>query len=139
MKSMRKWFLNDISLKAISLVLAVILWFSVSGVLTARHKIRRKEIHNVKVGLLRPSKEVVLGLFEVKVQPQEVNLLIEGPKDYLENISSKDIISFVDISDFTKEGIYRLPVKVILPDKIKTVSEVPICTVELSRYKIEVE
>ncbi len=132
---MKKLFLNNLGLKVTSLILAIIMWFLTSAELTAKGEVQRKVVNNVEVGVLTSSKEEIFEPFKIKMAPQEVSLYIEGPKDQIENTNSEGITAFVDISDFAKEGIYSLPVKVILPDNIKMLSETPICTVELLRYK----
>ncbi|HDM37533.1 MAG TPA: hypothetical protein ENG55_00560 [Candidatus Omnitrophica bacterium] len=132
---MKRIFLNNLILKVTSLILAIIMWFLISMELTARENIQRKVISDVEIGLLRPSKEEIFGPFKIKLDPYKVDLYIEGPKDEVENCTSSNITAFVDISDFAKEGIYSIPVKVILPDNIRLLSENPLCRVEISRYE----
>jgi YbbR domain-containing protein len=132
---MRKLFLNNIVLKITALVIAAIMWYIVFAEITAKSEIERKVISDIRISILRPAEEEVLEPFKVKLQPKEVNLYVEGPKGRIENLSADNITAFVDISGFAKEGIYSLPVEVLLPDKIEVLSETPICRVELSTYK----
>ncbi|MCK4519293.1 MAG: hypothetical protein KAU12_04145 [Candidatus Omnitrophica bacterium] len=132
---MKKWFLNNPGLKITALILAVFLWFYISMEVTARYKIKRKEIEGVRVDILRRKGEIILGPFMVGLDPEKVNLSIEGPREKLENIGTDKIIAFVDITNIEKEGIYLLPVKVILPDKLRLSFQNPGCTVELTMRK----
>lgn len=111
------------------------MWYIVFAEITAKSEIERKVISDIRISILRPAEEEVLEPFKVKLQPKEVNLYVEGPKGRIENLSADNITAFVDISGFAKEGIYSLPVEVLLPDKIEVLSETPICRVELSTYK----
>jgi YbbR domain-containing protein len=132
---MKKLLLNNLGLKIAALIIAIVMWFLVSAELTVRGETQRKVISDIEVGILRPSREEIVEPFKVKMNPRHVNLYIEGPKDQIADLTADNITAFVDISDFAREGIYSLPVKVILPDNIKMLSEIPICRIELSSFR----
>ncbi len=135
MNWMKRWFLNNFSLKIIALVLAVILWLMVSMEITAKYKVSRKELSDIKIKLLVVNRQDLFGEMKIRLDPEAVDLLVEGPQKLLAASRLGTVTVFVDTSQLTNEGIYTLPVRVILPANVRLVSQPPSCTVELSRYQ----
>ncbi len=67
------------------------------------------------------------------VGEQTVNLQFEGPKDVLQALTSEVIIATIDLSQYTEEGTYDVPVQVIeLPEQCTYLGE---ATVQITLKK----
>jgi YbbR domain-containing protein len=89
----RKYILNDFKLKALSVVLAVILWFAISYMGESKLSV------SVKVMPANLSKELIVK----RVDGEEILVTISGPVSLLKKIRSRDVRASVDLSN-AKEG-----------------------------------
>jgi YbbR domain-containing protein len=129
---MKKWLLNNLGLKILALCLSVMLWLFVNAELTSKYKLVRKPVDDVKISILRQGQKVVIGDYDVSLEPEFINLMVEGPKDKIETLTKENIIAFVDITSIKETGNYFLPVKVILPNYLRLVFKAPDCKVKVS-------
>ena len=53
----------------------------------------------------------------VSVEPREVSLVLRGSAKNLETLQSKDVVSYIEISEL-EEGTHELPLRMILPEGI---------------------
>ena len=134
---MNKWLLNNIGLKILSLFLAVILWLFVSAEMTAKYKLERKAVDNIKISILRQEQKIIIGDYDVSLDPKAIDLIIEGPKDKIELLSPENIIAFVDITNINETGNYLLPTKVILPNYLRLVFKAPDCKVKVTSRHVQ--
>jgi len=112
---MKKQLFSNLGVKIASLALALALWFSVSGGKEWLTLVQGKEMKlDVPVRVL----ELPLAPFQVKVEPDTVNLLLTGSREALKGLTAGDIIIFVLVEDL-KQGEYELRPRVILPEGIK--------------------
>jgi hypothetical protein len=74
---------------------------------------------------------MVIGDYDVSLDPEFIDLMIEGPKDNIEVLTPENIIAFVDITNIKETGNYFLPVKVILPNYLRLVFKAPDCKVKV--------
>lgn len=131
---MKKWILNN-SLKIISLVLAVMLWYFISMELIAKQNFDSRKFNDIEIGLLAPAQESILGSFQINMNLQKIEVFLRGPKETIKNLNSEDVIAFLDVRKIKREGIYTLPVRFVLPAKVFIVNESPSVTIELSTYQ----
>ena len=128
---MKKWFLNNLGLKILALCLAAMLWLFVNAELTSRYKFVRKSVDNIKISILRQGQKMIISDYDVSLEPEFVKLMVEGPKDNIEILTSKNIIAFVDITSIKDTGNYLLPVRVILPNSLRLVFKAEDCKVKV--------
>jgi YbbR domain-containing protein len=116
-KIFRKYVLNEIRLKALAVILAVILWFSMTYVGD------RKIAYSVPIAFESLSKNLSVR----EVDTRDVLVTLNGPLSVLKNLSPKDIKVPLDLSK-TKEGRHTLSLKkgdVLVPSGVKTESLKP--------------
>ena len=128
---MKKWFLNNLGLKILALCLAAMLWLFVNAELTSKYKFVRKSVDNIKISILRQGQKMIISDYDVSLEPEFVKLMVEGPKDNIEVLTSENIIAFVDLTSIKETGNYFLPVKVILPNSLRLVFKAEDCKVKV--------
>lgn len=89
----QKYIVKDFKLKALSLVLAAMLWFAVS------HMGESKMGFSVKVGVDKLGKEFIVK----KIENEEVLITVDGPVSILKGIRARDIRLTLNLSD-VKDG-----------------------------------
>lgn len=135
-KLLRRIFLEDWSLKLLSLAIAVILWLLVTGQnepVTAHL--------NVQLNFIRPQ-----SLEISNDPPRTVDVMLTGSRNKLDDLTSLDLVATVDISDQRAgERVLRLADKaqISLPQGIKVdgfqPSAIPIRLEEIVERQITVE
>src|SRR5215203_2280251 len=135
-KLLRRIFLEDWSLKLLSLAIAVVLWLLVTGQnepVTAHL--------NVQLNFIRPQ-----SLEISNDPPRTVDVMLTGSRNKLDDLTSLDLVATVDISDQRAgERVLRLADKaqIPLPQGIKVdgyqPSAVPIRLEEILERQINVE
>lgn len=118
---MKRWVLNNLGFKLFALVLATVLWFYIHGEITK--VLIQETFENIPIRLVANREKLLLANYQLSVSPKEVNILLRGEKDQIERVKKSDLKALVDISDVSGEGIYSLPVKILLPENIETVSK----------------
>src|SRR5918994_833777 len=111
-KLLRQIFLEDWSLKLISLAIAIVLWLLVTG------QNQPVTAHvNVQLNFIRPS-----SLEISNDPPRTVDVMLTGSRNKLDDLTSLDLVATVDISDQQPgERVLRLADKALisLPQGIK--------------------
>ena len=111
-KWLRRIFLEDWSLKLLSLAIAVVLWLAVTG------QNQPVTAHvNVQLNFIRPQ-----SLEISNDPPRVVDVMLTGSRNKLDNLTSLDLVATVDISDQRAgERVLRLADKaqISLPQGIK--------------------
>ena len=117
-KLLRRIFLEDWSLKLLSLAIAIVLWLAVTGQnepVTAHL--------NVQLNFIRPQ-----SLEISNDPPRTVDVMLTGSRNKLDDLTSLDLVATVDISDQSAgERVVRLANKaqISLPQGIKVDSYQP--------------
>ena len=109
---MKGFFLKDSSLKGISFVVAVLLWFYVILVVDPSVDIPVRDIP------LRYANQNLLeerGLSLVADPNATIELKIRGSRKKIANIDNKNIYATVDLSNMTKVGTFTLPISISIP------------------------
>ena len=135
-KLLRRIFLEDWSLKLLSLAIAIILWLLVTG------QNQPVTAHvNVQLNFIRPQ-----ALEISNDPPRTVDVLLTGSRSKLDDLTSLDLVATVDISDQRAgERILRLAdkAKITLPQGIKVdgfqPSAIPIRLEEIVDRQVAVE
>jgi YbbR domain-containing protein len=135
-KLLRRIFIEDWSLKLLSLAIAIVLWLLVTG------QNQPVTAHvNVQLNFIRPpSLEISNEL------PRTVDVMLTGSRNKLDDLTSLDLVATIDISDQRAgERVLRLAdkAKIILPQGIKVdgfqPSAIPIRLEEILERQVEVE
>lgn len=118
---MKKQLVSNLGIKLSSLVLALALWFSLYGGREGLFFIRegKREII-VPVKVLGPP----LSLFRIKVEPEQVKLVLTGPRDALERLTAREVSLFVLVEGLRK-GKFELYPRVHLPEGIRVSERQP--------------
>ena len=135
-KLLRRIFIEDWSLKLLSLAIAIVLWMLVTG------QNQPVTAHvNVQLNFIRPP-----SLEISNDPPRTVDVMLTGSRNKLDDLTSLDLVATVDISDQRAgERVLRLADKaqIILPQGIKIdgfqPSAVPIRLEEIVERQVGVE
>jgi len=135
-KMLRRIFIEDWSLKLLSLAIAIVLWLLVTG------QNQPVTAHvNVQLNFIRPQ-----SLEISNDPPRTVDVMLTGSRNKLDDLTSLDLVATVDISDQRAgERVLRLADKaqVTLPQGIKIdgfqPSAIPIRLEEILERQVEVE
>src|SRR5215213_766016 len=135
-KLLRRIFLEDWSLKLLSLAIAVVLWLLVTG----QNEPVTAHV-NVQLNFIRPQ-----SLEISNDPPRTVDVMLTGSRNKLDDLTSLDLVATVDISDQRAgERVLRLADKaqIILPQGIKVdgfqPSAIPIRLEEIVERQVGVE
>lgn len=133
---MRKWVLNNLWLKIGSMILAVGLWFYIHSEIS--RIMVQKTFENVPVRLMVDREKQLLTNYQLTVSPEKVDILLRGEKNQVEKIRGSELKAIVDVSDISAEGIYNLPVRILLPENINITKQVnpSACQVAISGFKV---
>jgi YbbR domain-containing protein len=135
-KMLRRVFIEDWSLKLLSLAIAIVLWLLVTG------QNQPVTAHvNVQLNFIRPQ-----SLEISNDPPRTVDVMLTGSRNKLDDLTSLDLVATVDISDQRAgERVLRLADKaqITLPQGIKVdgfqPSAIPIRLEEILERQVEVE
>lgn len=132
---MRKWILNNPWLKIVSIGLALSLWFYVHTEIT-RSMVQRT-FNNVSVRLMVDTGEILLTNYQLTISPEKVDVLLRGEKSQVEKIRESELKALIDVSAINVEGIYNLPVRILLPENVSVSKQInpPACQVTISGFK----
>ncbi len=127
-RRVNKFFSTNLKLKSLAVIFSIALWFFVAGQ------------SNTEVGFLVPIgyKGVPADLVIGSSPPDEVEVRVEGPKFFINNISPAKIIAEIDMSNAT-EGLntFRFkPTDVTTPMGVQVVRLRP-SSVEVRMYRLE--
>ncbi|GEM_PF-3799788 len=116
----KKWLLNNIRLKLMSLALAILSWFYITGILHIERDIATRVIDDIGVKLIRDAGKPLRGNLEVMVIPDRINVTLRGRKSILNQIEPSGITVFIDIANFDTPGRYQnVPIQVVTPAGIE--------------------
>lgn len=132
---MRKWVLSNLWLKIVSIVLAVALWFYIHTEIT--RSIVQRTFNNVSVRLMVDRGKLLLANYQLTISPEKVDVLLRGEKSQVERIRETELKALVDVSDISAEGIYNLPVRILLPENITVTKQInpSACQLTISGFK----
>jgi hypothetical protein len=108
---LRHLFLDDFWLKLFSLVLAVLIWLTVTFASQKEVWTDKRVFLNVPVAVLSSTEDVR----DFKVSPSEVAVVVQSDVKTLQNTESKDIRAIVDLSGVATARELRKPVEVSVP------------------------
>jgi len=135
-KMLRRVFIEDWSLKLLSLGIAIVLWLLVTG------QNQPVTAHlNVQLNFIRPP-----ALEISNDPPRTVDVMLTGSRNKLDDLTSLDLVATIDISDQRAgERVLRLAdrAQIILPQGIKVdgfqPSAIPIRLEEILERQVDVE
>ena len=72
--------------------------------------------------------------YYVRLQTDEVSVVLKGPRAVLDKLTPADILVYVEVESL-KEGINEVPVQLILPPDLILKDKPPVVSVEVRRLK----
>src|ERR1044071_4687518 len=135
-KFLRKIFVEDWSLKLLSLAIALVLWLVVTG----QNEPVTAHV-NVQLNFIRPQ-----SLEISNDPPRAVDVMLTGSRNKLDDLTALDLVATVDISDQRAgERVLRLADKaqISLPQGVKVDGfqprAIPICPQKITRKSVPIE
>ena len=122
---LRKYVLNDMKLKLLSLVLAVLLWFAVSYIGESKMSV------SVAISTGNPGEAYMV----TAMDSEDVLVTINGPVSALKNMKARDIKVHLDLSDL-KEGKHTFS---LLKGDIQVPKGVQVEQVKPDSISVEIE
>ncbi|OPY78255.1 MAG: YbbR-like protein [Syntrophorhabdus sp. PtaU1.Bin058] len=122
---LRKYILNDMKLKLLSLVLAVLLWFAVSYIGESKMSV------SVPISTGNPGEAYMM----TAMDSEDVLVTINGPVSALKNMKARDIRVHLDLSDL-KEGKHTFS---LLKGDIEVPKGVQVEQVKPDSVSVEIE
>lgn len=105
---------NNITIKVLSLLIAVIMW---SYVMSEVNPPITQEFPNIKVNYLNQNSLAESGLEIMEPKEAKVTVRLSGRRSDIKTINPNDIIAQADLWGYS-EGMNRVPVEVKLPDNV---------------------
>lgn len=116
---LENFFRSNHFARILALFLALVLWLSVEGDDITHPTPSRESFEEVSLVTLDLGDGLV-----VENMPSNVNVTLEGSEEAIEDITSRDLLAFVDLQG-KEPGSYTLPVKVQPPSQLEVVSQSP--------------
>jgi len=116
MTELKKWLFNNIDIKLLALIMAIVLWFYISS----EYNLSGERYYDIEIRPINLGEN--LSIKEIR---DKVSVGLQGPKKILDNISSKKIIGTVDLKDIEGVGEYQLGVNVVVPKYTEIVQIIP--------------
>ena len=114
---------NNWGFKILSFFLAFMIWLYISeekDVDIAKRRERNKIFNNISVHIVHHPSFIL----QSELNPKHVSVQLRGSSYVLDELTSKNILVFVDISTL-KNGEYILPVQIKIPVDVKLVQVTP--------------
>ncbi len=109
---MKSFFIKDSTLKVLSFIIAVVLWFYVILVIDPSVDIT---IRHIPLRYVNQSVLEERGLSLVEDPDLTVELKIRGSRKKIANIDNKNIYATVDLANMTKVGTFTIPISISIP------------------------
>jgi len=114
---MDKWLQKDMSVKLLSVAIALVLWFQVMG---EENPAVERTFGNIPVSTENLAQDQVL----LDWQPKTVDITLKGPRNLLGSVTREDVQAQVNLGGFG-EGHATAPVEVMVPRGVTVVETVP--------------
>jgi YbbR domain-containing protein len=111
---LRNLLFEDIWLKLFSLVLAVLIWLTVTFASQKEIGTEKRVFSNLPVTILASVEDV----HNFKVSPREVEITVRGDPKTLQSLQSKDIRAVVDLSGVAAARDLRKRIEVSVPASV---------------------
>jgi len=108
---LRKLVFRDFWLKLFSLVLAVLVWLTVTFASQKEVRTDERVLSNLPITILSGTEDVR----NFKVSPNEVQVTVQGDAKSLQNVQGKDIRAMVDLTGVTVARDLHKRVQVLVP------------------------
>jgi YbbR domain-containing protein len=134
----RNFLQNNFWLKLFSLVLALLIWFSVRfynkyDIQAPRSPLSRfptRDFIEVPIQSMKATENTP----RCMIEPARVDVTVTGDRSLLKNLSAKDITPFVRISDDQRVGVSSNQVQVYTPPGISLLEVIP-AQVRVERFR----
>lgn len=118
---LRNLVLEDFWLKLFSLVLAVLIWLTVTFASQQEVRTDRRLFSHLPVTIMAAAEDV----HNFRVSPSEVDIIVQGDPKVLQNLHSKDIRAMVDLTGVAVARDLRKRIEVSVPAGIAPVRVAP--------------
>ncbi|HOF03540.1 MAG TPA: CdaR family protein, partial [Atribacterota bacterium] len=116
MQIIKKWITNNLDIKLLAILMAIILWFYISSQYNTVVE-KYYEIEIIPINL-----EDMLSIREIR---ERVTVGIKGPQNIVENIAANKITGTVNLQNVTEAGEYLLGVDVTAPKNTQITKLIP--------------
>ncbi|NPV69614.1 MAG: hypothetical protein HPY55_03070 [Firmicutes bacterium] len=114
---MNSWLEKDFTLKVISILVGIVLWFQVT---TEQNPITPRTFQNVPVKFVN----LESGMFVMETVPTNIRITVQSQKRLISGVTDDQVTATVDLKG-AEPGRSQFPVKVALPAGIDLVEVVP--------------
>jgi YbbR domain-containing protein len=118
---LRNLVLEDFWLKLFSLVLAVLIWLTVTFASQKEAWTDQRVFSRLPVTILAAAEDV----HNFRVSPSEVDIIVQGDRKILQNLQGKDIRAMVDLTGVTAAQDLRKRIEVSVPAGITHIRVAP--------------
>lgn len=124
MNRIKKWITNNLDIKLLALVMAIILWFYISS----EYNIMAEKYFEIDITPINLNKN--LSIKEIR---DKANVGIKGPQNIVENLTATKITGKIDLKNISEAGEYLVPLNITSPKNTEVTKIIP----EDSRIIIE--
>jgi YbbR domain-containing protein len=118
---LRKLLFEDFLLKLFSLVLAILIWLTVSFASQKEPGTDTRVFSNIPVTIVSSAEDV----HNFRVSPASVELTVQGSAKGLQNLQSKDVRALVDLTGVTAARDLRKRLEVSVPTGVTCLRVAP--------------
>lgn len=111
---MHKRWMNNLSTKVLSLVLAVFLWLFVIGEI---NPVATRDFHDIPISILNGETLKDHGLIQTDIKVETIDVRVSAKRDAINAIRSEDITAFANIAGYG-EGVNNIPIRVQVPSGV---------------------
>jgi YbbR domain-containing protein len=116
----------------VALFIAILLWFNFRNGVAPEAVYGRREFKDIPVrAFLPPPSETRHWIADIT--DKELDIVVEGARNRIDRLAPLDIVAYIDLTDITAPGAYVLPIKIVLPDGLRLLSE-PLSSRVILRY-----
>ena len=118
---LRHLFLEDFWWKLFALVLAILVWLTVTFASQKEARTAPRVFANLPVAVLSGAEDV----HNFKVSPSEVEVTVQGDARTLQNLQDKDIRAMVDLTGVAVAEDLHKPIEISVPAGVTCLRVVP--------------
>lgn len=130
---MKKVLASDNALKIISVLIAICIWMYVAIVMDTTVEVTVRDLPVQFVGQDTLNSK---GLAVIRESATSVTVKVKGSRRKMGNNDMKTIIAKVDVSNVSGEGVYGLPVEVVVPFESQGVSSQSLYSIDVRTEKL---
>ena len=116
MQSIKRWITNNLDIKILALLMALILWFYISS----QYNVMVEKYYEIEITPVNLDNS--LSIKEIR---EKVTTGIKGPQNIVENITANKISGTVDLQSVLEPGEYIIGVDILTPKSTQITKIIP--------------